>query len=68
MLYTHHHTDHVAGIPDMRAISFINDKIIPAYMPIEMIEKISNQYRFVFEGEKEYSPFMNIKKNNRRRI
>ena len=58
VLYTHYHTDHVSGIPDMRAISFINDKIIPAYMPIEMIEKISTLYRFIFEGEKEYSPFM----------
>ena len=24
VLYTHYHTDHVSGIPDMRAISFIN--------------------------------------------
>ena len=62
VLYTHYHTDHVSGIPDMRAISFINDKIIPAYMPIEMVEKINNHYKFIFEGEKEYSPFMNIKK------
>ena len=62
VLYTHYHTDHVSGIPDMRAISFINKKIIPAYMPIEMVEKINNHYKFIFEGEKEYLPFMNIKK------
>ena len=62
VLYTHEHSDHVSGLPDMRAISLINGKIIPAYMPVEMIEKIKSHYKFIFEGEKEYAPFMRIEK------
>ena len=34
VLFSHIHSDHTAGLPDMRAISLIiNNKIIPAYMP-----------------------------------
>ena len=62
VLYTHFHSDHVSGLPDMRAISLINDKIIPAYMPVEMIERIKSHYKYIFDGEREYSPFMSIKK------
>ncbi len=61
VLYTHIHSDHVAGLPDMRAISLINNKIIPAYMPDIMKEKILSNYKYIFTGEKDYSPFMEIK-------
>jgi len=60
VFYTHEHSDHVSGLPDMRAISLINRKIIPAYMPIEMLKKISLQYKFIFEGERDYQPFMSM--------
>jgi len=62
VLFTHLHSDHVSGIPDMRAISLVNNKIIPAYMPEEMIDILKTNYKFIFEGEKEYEPFMEIKK------
>ena len=61
VLYTHEHSDHVAGLPDMRAISLINKKCIPVYMPERIIEKIKIRYKFIFEGEKEYRPFMELK-------
>jgi len=61
VLYSHIHSDHVSGLPDMRAMSLINDKIIPAYMPIEMQEKILSNYKYIFVGEKNYRPFMEIK-------
>ena len=60
VLFTHIHSDHVSGLPDMRAISLINKKIIPAYMPIEMQESILSNYKFIFKGDKEYKPFMEI--------
>ena len=47
VLYTHFHTDHVSGLPDMRAISIINRKIIPAYMPVEMIDRIYSYYKYI---------------------
>ena len=62
VMYTHEHSDHTSGIPDMRAMSLINNKIIPAYMPEEMIEKMENFYKYIFKGEKDYLPFMKIKK------
>ncbi len=61
VLYTHMHSDHTAGLPDMRAMSLINKKIIPAYMPNEMIPEMENIYKYIFKGEKDYLPFMQIK-------
>ena len=58
VLFTHGHTDHTSGLPDMRAISLINDKIISAIAPIEMKQNILSYYKYIFEGEKEYRPFM----------
>ena len=62
VLYTHIHSDHTAGLPDMRAMSLINSKIIPAYMPKEMILEMETTYKYIFKGEKDYLPFMEIKK------
>tara|TARA_Y100000590_G_C15721911_1_gene1013808 strand:- start:1697 stop:2449 length:753 start_codon:yes stop_codon:yes gene_type:complete len=62
VFYTHEHSDHVSGLPDMRAISLINKKIIPAYIPDHMINKIRNHYRYIFDGEGGYQPFMSINK------
>ena len=61
VLFTHIHTDHTSGLPDMRAISLINDKIIPAYMSEDMKDKILSHYKFIFKGEKDYRPFMEVK-------
>ena len=60
VLFTHIHTDHTAGLPDMRAMSLINDKIIPAYMPDNMKNDILSHYKFIFKGDKDYKPFMKI--------
>ena len=66
VLYTHEHSDHTSGLHDMRAMSLINQKIIPAYMPELMVKKMENLYKYIFKGEKEYLPFMKIEniKNN----
>ncbi|SVB84467.1 uncharacterized protein METZ01_LOCUS237321, partial [marine metagenome] len=45
VLFTHGHSDHTSGLPDMRAISLINDKIIPAFAPIEMEKEILSCYK-----------------------
>ena len=66
VLFTHIHSDHTSGLPDMRAVSLINEKIIPAYMPLDMREQILSNYKYIFKGHKDYSPFMkiNILENN----
>ena len=61
VLFTHEHSDHTSGLPDMRAMSLINNKIIPAFMPIDMKNKMENYYKYIFKGEKDYLPFMEIK-------
>jgi len=61
VLFTHIHSDHTSGLPDMRAISLINDKIIPAYMSEDMKDEILSHYKFIFKGEKDYRPFMEVK-------
>ena len=60
ILITHHHSDHTSGLPDMRAMSLINNKIIPAYMPENMKDQILSHYKYIFKGDKDYSPFMEI--------
>jgi len=58
VLFTHEHSDHTAGLPDMRAMSLINKSIIPAYLSSEIEDSIIQNYKYIFEGVKDYSPFM----------
>tara|TARA_B100000029_G_scaffold501691_1_gene575619 strand:- start:1322 stop:2074 length:753 start_codon:yes stop_codon:yes gene_type:complete len=60
VLFTHNHSDHISGLPDMRGISLINKKIIPAYIPEEMHNSFLKCYKYIFEGDKGYLPFMSI--------
>jgi len=60
VLFTHGHADHISGLPDMRAISLINKKVIPAYAPKEMKQDTLNHYKYIFEGHKDYRPFMKL--------
>ena len=42
-------------------MSLINQKIIPAYMPTEMISEMNLMYKYIFTEDKDYLPFMKIK-------
>ena len=61
VLFTHEHSDHISGLPDMRAMSLINQSIIPAFFPRHIKDSITRNYKYIFEGDKEYSPFMSVK-------
>ena len=54
VLFTHGHSDHTSGLPDMRAISLINNKIIPAFVPMEMKNNTLSHHNFIFHGDKDY--------------
>ena len=58
VLFTHEHSDHTAGLPDMRAMSLINKSIIPAYMSNNIRESMLSSFKYIFEGVNDYSPFM----------
>jgi len=61
VFYTHIHSDHTAGINDLRAMSLINEnKIIPAFTPVEMQHEMLNNYKYIFSGDKSYDSFMTI--------
>ena len=60
VLYTHVHSDHTSGLPDMRAMSLINKTIIPAYSSEKIRDSLLSNYKFIFEGHRDYSPFMNL--------
>ena len=60
VLFTHEHSDHTAGLPDMRAMSLINQSIIPAYLSPHIKDSIKSNYKYIFEGVKDYSPFMSL--------
>ena len=66
VLFTHEHSDHTAGLPDMRAMSLINKSIIPAYLSADIHDSMISNYKYIFKGVKDYSPFMtaNILKDN----
>ena len=66
VLFSHIHSDHTAGLPDMRSISLINNKIIPAYMNLDTKDELTRNYKYIFSGDKDYEPFMlckNISEN-----
>lgn len=60
VLFTHEHSDHTAGLPDMRAMSLINNSIIPSYLSPDIKESMTTNYRYIFKGVKDYSPFMTV--------
>ena len=66
VLFTHEHSDHTAGLPDMRAMSLINKSIIPAYLSADIHDSMISNYKYIFRGVKDYSPFMtaNILEDN----
>ena len=66
VLFTHEHSDHTAGLPDMRAMSLINKSIIPAYLSDDIHDSMISNYKYIFKGVKDYSPFMttNILEDN----
>ena len=66
VLFTHEHSDHTSGLPDIRAMSLINKSIIPAYMSNNIKDYMINNYKYIFKGLKDYAPFMtahNIEKS-----
>ena len=61
VLFTHEHSDHTSGLPDMRAMSLINQSIIPAFLSSDIKESITRNYQYIFDGHRDYSPFMSVK-------
>lgn len=48
ILFTHEHKDHIAGMDDVRAFNFINQKPVDVYAEQRVIEQIKQEFAYVF--------------------
>lgn len=53
LLFTHEHKDHTAGMDDIRAFNFKQQKDIPIYGRAQVLEQLKREYAYVF-SEKKY--------------
>jgi len=63
VLYTHDHKDHIAGLDDVRAYNFINQKAVDLYLEERVIPAIKREFSYIF-AEKKYPgiPQVNLHK------
>ena len=52
VLFTHEHTDHVAGLDDVRAFNFITRKAMNVYASTRVQEAIHRMFPYIFSDEK----------------
>ena len=53
VLYTHEHRDHVAGLDDIRAFNFIQQKPMDIYAEERVIRALKHEFSYIF-AEKKY--------------
>ena len=61
VLYTHHHSDHVMGIDELRVLKFRNQKdCIPIYLSMDTLEDLETRFTYLFKGgnHKLYPPIV----------
>ncbi len=63
ILYTHDHKDHIAGLDDVRAFNFVNQKPVDIYLEERVIPAIKREFSYIF-AEKKYPgiPQVNLHK------
>ncbi|MFZ5552058.1 MAG: MBL fold metallo-hydrolase [Bacteroidota bacterium] len=49
VIFTHEHRDHIAGLDDVRAFNFIQQKIMPVYAPADVKRAIHRDFYYAFE-------------------
>ena len=52
ILYTHDHKDHIAGLDDVRAYNFINQKPVDVYLEERVIPSIKREFSYIFADNK----------------
>jgi len=57
---THHHSDHIAGLDDLRMISFVKKKPLPLYGSEKTLGAARRQFPYMFSDKNEYidRPFL----------
>ncbi|UII23548.1 MBL fold metallo-hydrolase [Fulvivirga ligni] len=60
IIFTHEHKDHTAGLDDVRAFNFRQQKDMPIYAKHNVIEQLKQEFSYAF-GEKKYPGVPQIK-------
>lgn len=58
VLFTHHHSDHVMGLDDIKRFNHIQDTDIPIYGTIETIKQIKKKFSYIFDENHPYKMFL----------
>lgn len=48
VIFTHQHKDHTAGLDDVRAFNFLQQRDMPVYGRAEVLEQIHREFEYVF--------------------
>jgi len=52
VLLTHSHKDHIAGLDDVRAFNFLQERGMPIYGTTKTLEQVKKEFYYAFENEK----------------
>jgi len=52
ILMTHQHKDHTAGLDDVRAFNFIQQKHLPVYGRLEVLDQLKQEFAYAFSDHK----------------
>lgn len=61
ILFTHEHSDHTAGLDDIRPFNFKQGKDIPVYAQKRVLENLIRRFDYIFETENRYPGAPGIK-------
>jgi phosphoribosyl 1,2-cyclic phosphate phosphodiesterase len=50
LLFTHEHKDHTAGMDDIRAYNFLQQKNIPVYAEQRVLNQLQQEFSYIFSG------------------
>ena len=54
ILFTHEHSDHTAGLDDIRPFNFFQREAIPIFAHERVIKNLKNRFDYIFETENKY--------------
>lgn len=52
ILYTHEHKDHTAGLDDIRPFNFSQEKDMPIYGQLPVLNQIKREFSYIFSGHR----------------
>lgn len=50
VIFTHEHKDHLAGLDEVRAFNFINQRRMPVYATARVQEAIRREFKYIFDN------------------